>query len=66
MIPLLLSPPAILIPCQGGPSCPCGGRPLAFPLSGGLPFAPEPQRVWWAPTGWKRGRLGMVPLVGEA
>ena len=63
---LILDPPAILLPCPGGPRCPCGGPGLALPLTGGSPHAARPQAVWWAPVGWKRVGPGWAPVVGEA
>ena len=67
MIPLLLHPvPAILVRCPNGPRCPCGAPGLALPLTGGSPHVAAPQAALWASTGWRRGRLGMVPVVGEA
>jgi hypothetical protein len=63
---LILSPPAILVRCPNGPRCPCGAPGLALPLTGGSPHVAAPQAALWASTGWRRGRLGMVPVVGEA
>ena len=63
---LILDPPAILLPCPGGPRCPCGGPGLALPLIGGSTHTARPQAVWWASTVWKRVGPGWAPVVGEA
>lgn len=63
---LILHPPAILLPCSGGPSCPCGAPGLALPLSGASPHVARPQAALWAPTGWQRKGRGWAPVVGVA
>lgn len=63
---LILSPPAILLPCPNGPRCPCGGPGLALPLSGGFPHVARPQAALWASTGWQRKGRGWAPVVGVA
>lgn len=63
---LILDPPAVLLPCPGGPRCPCGGPGLALLLSGGSAYASRPQAALWASTGWQRARGGVAPVVGVA
>lgn len=63
---LILSPPAILLPCPNGPRCPCGGPGLALPLTGDSPHVARPQTALWASTGWQRARGGVAPVVGVA
>ena len=66
MIRLHLHPPSFFIPCQTPAQCAPGCPGRAVSLSGKSCFAPVPQAALWAPTGFRRGRAGMVPVVGEA